>query len=642
MLLRVAAPGLCLAIAALATVWRPAALSLLDLRVHDHFSRTRAPADDSPRVAVVAIDEPSLTRLGQWPWPRDVIARLVDHLRLLGAASIAFDVLFAEPDRLDSSQSRGPQGADLGLAADETLAEALAGARAVTSYAFVFDRDEPRTACAIHPVDLAELDRGDSRPTRDLFQASGVVCSLDALTKAAGGSGFINAATDADGLLRRVPLLVAFDGRIYPSLALAAVRRAHDHGPPVLARRADDSLELVLGSRRVALDEQARLWLRFPSATGGYDHLSAIAVLDGRIPEDAVRDRVVFVGATAIGLRDVVATPVHRALPGVDLHAAIADGLMQGIVNGRPEFAGLYEVASAVAAGLVTAVVAGRFGLTAGGGVALSVALIAWWGSAWLLASHGWWVSPVFVFMATSLVLLADVGVTVVRERQRGDRAQQKTGAAQRLIVQALTSLTETRDTSTGRHARRTQEYTRILATALARKQPYRRMLSRERIDLIATLAPLHDIGKVGVSDAVLRKPGALTDEEFAEMRRHPGLGHESLLKAEALAGVQDDEVIGLAKEIVHTHHEHWDGSGYPQRLKGSEIPLPGRLVALVDAYDAMVADRAYRRAMTHDHAVEAIAAARGHHFDPDIVDAFLTVQDEFRRLSQQPDQAAS
>jgi adenylate cyclase len=640
MLLRVIASGSCLLIVVFAALWRPTALELLDLRAYDHFSRRTPPDRSAPGVAVVAVDEPSMTRYGQWPWPRETLAKLVDHLRAMGAASIAFDVLFTEPDRLDSSGYRGPVDPDSGTLSDATLEAALAAVNAVTSYAFVFDRALPAVPCATHPVDLVEVDRGVATPTAHLFQASGIVCSLGFLTQAAGGSGFINAATDADGLLRRVPLLIRYDGRIYPSLALAAVRRARETGPLVLTRRADRSLALSLEDRTVGLDEQARLWLRF-SEGGGYEHLSAAAILEGNAPAHAIRDRVVFVGATAMGLRDVVATPVQRALPGVDLHAMIADGLLRGVVNSRPEFAGLYELAAILAAGLVVAVVAGRFGLIAGGGAALGIAALLWWGSAWLLAAHGWWVSPSFALLAIALVFLADVGVTVVRERQRGDRAQRRTHDAQQLIVQALTSLTETRDRSTGRHARRTQEYTRVLATALSRRQPYRRLLSREHIDLISTLAPLHDIGKVGVSDAVLRKPGALTDEEFAEMRRHPGLGHESLLKAEALAGVRDDEVIGLAKEIVHTHHEHWDGSGYPQGLTGSQIPLSGRLVALVDAYDAMVADRAYRQALTHEHAVEAIRAARGHHFDPDIVDAFLTVQGEFKRLSQLKEQSA-
>ena len=116
-------------------------------------------------------------------------------------------------------------------------------------------------------------------------------------------------------------------------------------------------------------------------------------------------------------------------------------------------------------------------------------------------------------------------------------------------------------------------------------------------------------------------------------MRRHPDLGHNSLLRAETLAGVHDDEVIGLAKEIVHTHHERWDGAGYPQGLRGEEIPVSGRLVALVDAYDALVVQRAYRPAVSHEAAVEAITSGRGQHFDPDVVDAFLTVQEQFRQL---------
>jgi len=160
--------------------------------------------------------------------------------------------------------------------------------------------------------------------------------------------------------------------------------------------------------------------------------------------------------------------------------------------------------------------------------------------------------------------------------------------------------------------------------------------LTEDLISLVSTLAPLHDIGKVGVSDAVLRKPGALTTTELAEMRRHPGLGHESLLKAEALAGVHDDEVLKVAKEIVHTHHEFWDGSGYPSGLRGADIPLSGRIVALVDSYDAMVAERTYRKAMSHKEAVDAIVSARGQHFDPEIVDAFLTVEAEFARIAAQ------
>jgi putative two-component system response regulator len=173
-----------------------------------------------------------------------------------------------------------------------------------------------------------------------------------------------------------------------------------------------------------------------------------------------------------------------------------------------------------------------------------------------------------------------------------------------------------------------------MLAAALARHPAYRRELTPDRVALIATLAPLHDIGKVGIPDAVLRKPGSLTPEEYAEIQRHPRLGHDSLLKAEALAGVHDDEVIALAKEIVYTHHERWDGAGYPRGLRGTEIPLSGRLVALVDTYDALVSDRAYQEAVTHEHAVQAIRGGSGRHFDPDIVEAFLSIEDRIRAVA--------
>ena len=239
-------------------------------------------------------------------------------------------------------------------------------------------------------------------------------------------------------------------------------------------------------------------------------------------------------------------------------------------------------------------------------------------------------VSPIFGLLGLTIGAATAVGTQLVAERRRADAEHHRREQAQKLIVQTLTTLTATRDADTGRHARRTQEYVRLLAATLAASPLYRRVLTPERIELIATLAPLHDIGKVGIPDAVLNKPGHLTDDEYTEMKRHAALGHESLLRAEHLADVHDDEVIALAKDIVYTHHERWDGSGYPRGLRGTAIPLAGRLVAVVDVYDALVEERAYKPAMEPDRARDIIAAGRGTHFDPDIVDAFLRC---FKRL---------
>jgi putative two-component system response regulator len=202
-------------------------------------------------------------------------------------------------------------------------------------------------------------------------------------------------------------------------------------------------------------------------------------------------------------------------------------------------------------------------------------------------------------------------------------------------MVQTLLSLTGIRDLETGKHSVRTQKYTRVLAQQLSKHPGFRDYLTQERIELLASLAPLHDIGKVGVPDRLLNKPGALTAEEFAEMRKHPGHGRDVIVHAERDAGTKDDAILAMAKDIVYTHHEKWDGTGYPEGLRGVDIPIVGRLMALVDVYDALTSRRVYREAMSHEDAVEFIVARRGTHFDPSVVDAFLEISRVVRRLHE-------
>jgi response regulator RpfG family c-di-GMP phosphodiesterase len=172
------------------------------------------------------------------------------------------------------------------------------------------------------------------------------------------------------------------------------------------------------------------------------------------------------------------------------------------------------------------------------------------------------------------------------------------------------------------------------LSERLARHPAYQEYLTPERIDLLSSLAPLHDIGKVGIPDQLLKKPGALTPDELAEMRRHPEYGRDVILRAERHVGVRDDAILDMAKEIVYTHHERWDGSGYPRGLRGPDIPVPGRVMAIVDVYDALITKRPYSQPMSHDQAVGFVTSRRGTHFDPAVVDAFVDVSDELRRLS--------
>ena len=235
--------------------------------------------------------------------------------------------------------------------------------------------------------------------------------------------------------------------------------------------------------------------------------------------------------------------------------------------------------------------------------------------------------------MGEEIIHQALTGGNAFMERRRADIAKRETTTAQHLMVQSLLSLTATRDEETGRHSHPTQQYTRLLADRLSRHPAFRAYLTPDRIDLLARLAPLHDIGKVGIPDHILNKPGALTAEELTLMRHHPALGRDVIVTAERQVGVRDDAILSMAKDIVYTHHERWDGSGYPLGLRGAAIPTEGRVLAIVDVYDALVTRALYRAPMSHADAVGFITGNRGTHFDPDVVDAFLDVAAEFERV---------
>ncbi|WP_447749161.1 HD domain-containing phosphohydrolase [Pseudomonas nicosulfuronedens] len=226
---------------------------------------------------------------------------------------------------------------------------------------------------------------------------------------------------------------------------------------------------------------------------------------------------------------------------------------------------------------------------------------------------------------------LRDQNEFLEREVQRRTR---ELTAIQDVTILAMASLAETRDNETGNHIRRTQHYVSALAEHLQQHPRFAAELDMETRKLLFKSAPLHDIGKVGIPDHILLKPGRLTPEEFELMKRHTTLGVDALQKAEERLGM-DVPFLRLAKQIAAGHHEKWDGSGYPKGLAGEAIPLSARLMALADVYDALISKRVYKSPMSHTSAVEYIQSQRGRHFDPDVTDAFLALKEEFRSIAE-------
>ena len=206
--------------------------------------------------------------------------------------------------------------------------------------------------------------------------------------------------------------------------------------------------------------------------------------------------------------------------------------------------------------------------------------------------------------------------------------------AIQDVTILSMASLAETRDSDTGNHIRRTQYYVLALANSLQSHPRFSEYLTEHNVRMLFKSAPLHDIGKVGIPDRILLKPGKLDPDEFEIMKSHTTLGRDALANAEKSLGT-DVEFLKMAKEIAYSHQEKWDGSGYPEGICGDDIPISARLMAVADVYDALISRRIYKDGMPHEKACGIIQEGGGTHFDPDMVDAFMKIHEEFREIAQ-------
>lgn len=259
------------------------------------------------------------------------------------------------------------------------------------------------------------------------------------------------------------------------------------------------------------------------------------------------------------------------------------------------------------------------------------------WGGALMTASmallfiKGWYISPALPLLSVTLSYLLLTGLDRVWERRRHAHWLHRRDAFQQRILQGLATAVEIRDPDTGGHVVRMQHYVRALTRQLYRSGVYTDVLTPEYRELLVHLCPLHDIGKAAVSDAILLKPGRLSEEEHEEMKRHVDYGQALLFAA---TGKVEDEFFTLARDIIGSHHERWDGGGYPLGLRGEEIPLAGRIMALVDVYDALITKRCYKVAYSREQSRAILMKGRGTIFDPAIADAFREIEVEMWKIS--------
>jgi CHASE2 domain-containing sensor protein len=515
----------------------------------------------APNLLVVGIDDNTFSDLDlQWPFPRRWHARAIDRLRRDGARVIVYDVQFTEQTTVRD---------------DNALITAVDRARNVI---------------------LATAETDD-------HGRSNVLGGAETLKQIGAQAAASNLPEGRGGILQRFE---------------------HSHaGLPTLATAASD---LVGRAPPPSAYEDGKAWIDFHGPPGTIDTVSFSDLVGGRVDPARVRGRIVVVGAASPTLQDVHPTPTsNRLMSGPEIEANAIDTVIRGNpLRGTPTWAGLLLV---LALGFLPALVSLRLRALVAAAVTPAIAFV------FLLIAQRAFEDGRILPVATPLFALALGTVTTIsagyaierRQRHRVSRRNVELEEAvsertvelrktQLEVIHRLAHATESRDQETGMHLERISRMCERVGLELG--------MTATEAETLRNASLLHDVGKIGVPDAILLQPSALSDEDREQMRRHTTVG------AELLSGASS-EVMRMAEEIARTHHERWDGEGYPAGLVGEAIPLPGRICAVCDVFDALLSDRPYKDPWPLPEALAQLRRERGRHFDPAVVDAFLRIVEQ-------------
>ena len=423
--------------------FRPAPVINLDHNVCDLLTRWAGPGARSGRVVIVEIDDRSLAQYGRWPWPRDLMGRLVEGIASHGPAEIVLDMMFPQ----DGAGVDGPAPNDSGAANDRVLAVAIQARPSVVGYSFQFESGpEIPFACGVPSLPLVVADAGVAgRPA--FLRASGALCNAPIIARAAAGSGFLNAAPDSDGKTRRMPLLIESGGRFYPSLALAALNVYRRASTVELNAQTYGASRLRLDDRVIPLEGPSLMRLRFRGARRTFSSISAADVLAGGVSAESWRGKIAVLGGTAQGLWSQVVTPVDALFPGVEIQATAIDDLLQGDVLVRPGDGILWELLMALVVGIGATVLLARVHSLWGPAAALALAVSTWVSCELLLRASGVLLSPLPATAA--LACSFPVVILLINRREKGTARQ-----AEQHLVSARELTREVRAEGESRYCR--------------------------------------------------------------------------------------------------------------------------------------------------------------------------------------------
>jgi len=614
-------------------------IPFFDFRFFDVVSKTDTATLDfsATSTVVVEVDERSLQALGQWPWPRIILAQISQEILLQKPAVIGFDIFFPEPDRTSPHQLQKfyKDLLDIDIAIDEfppnlrdhdqIFANVLARGLTVLPL-FVSPPNGVSYNCKLSSRHMLPLPENFDIPV-----GTNVICNTPQLQAAAQGFGFINAEVDSDGILRRQSLLIEHQQQILPNLTLAMLKQIDPEIKIYPAKNILYPVTISFADKTIAVNRRGEILNRLYGKQA-FKSVSAVQVITGDIPPNLFTGKMVLIGASAAGLYDHYITSTGETIPGVFAHAALLENIVQQKGIYQPEISkSIALLLSSLLSIMVIYTVVRRYYLLSWG-IYLSSSLVSILLTV-LLLKYGWYLSLGYFLTSFSLLFfLISLFFAILHYVER-KHFLEDLGAAHSATIDSMTMVAESRDVETGTHIIRTKEYISTLAWELSKTARYKKELTPHIIDLLYRAAPLHDIGKVGIPDAILQKAGKLDETEVKIMRSHVDIGR-SIIDNAINNYNKTNEFLLIASNMTYSHHEKWDGSGYPLGLKGEQIPLEGRLMALADVYDALTTSRCYKEQIPFAEAEKMIIDDSGIHFDPFIVQAFITRREMFRDIA--------
>ena len=602
----------------------------LDYKIYDFLSEiSEDKTKDSMNVVIVDIDEESLKKYGQWPWPRIINAKLIGQISLLNPSAIGVNIIFSEKDRTSPVNIQSfykdffnykiemPK-LPIGLKDNDViLMESLINARSTLSI-YLSNNQHFSTTCP-------KLNREfyDFSNIKTSFYATTALCNHANLQENIQNFGFINTEVDSDGIFRRIPLFIEYKKRIIPSFSLATLLSIEG-----MQSKVEVNKFLILG-HHIHMDNDSSVLLNFHSSSP--ELISAIDILENRITKDRIEGKIVLIGSSATGVEKGEFLSNHKKISNTMIHARVIENILNDELFRQPRHYKKFNLLFSLFLSLWMIYFLYRRWFIA---ISVLFFLTMIFSTVWMsllyanyiYISIGYLWIPFLLFffiMSTSFIRL------YVKEQKKSEDALLKSHVA---MVDSMILLATIHDDETGGHILRTKNYVKVLAEYFYKKKIYLNVLTPEYINTIYEAAPLHDIGKIGIPDSILKKPGRLTIEEFEIMKTHSTLGKNVIQNM--LNAYDKNDFLKVAYNIAFYHHEKWDGTGYPMGIKGMQIPIEAQFMTLADVYDALISKRCYKKAFTFETAEEIIVSGKGKTYSPRLIEAFLELKEEFKEIA--------